>query len=171
MDNEEALHEINANILITGCTNVGISFPFEGGLFKVSDMFVKGNEIWLYDSAEEKLVELDCEYGIYRNIKRWSVGALQSIDAGLDANAEGLVRTAGTLLCILSKSMPHDSSETCGTIQDRVNAGLTPKGIEMRFTPKHLKFIKGKKFITLEDVIYRVGLGDMEIVTERLEHL
>ena len=170
-DREDEVIEINANVMIAGCTNAGISFPYEGSLFKVSDMFVKGNEVWLYDAAEEKLVELDCEYGIYHNIKKWSIGALQSIDAGIDANAEGLVRTAGTLLCILSKSMPHDPVDTCDTIQDKVNSGIEPKGIEMRFTPKHLKFIRGKKFITLEDVLYRVSRGDMEIVTERLEHL
>lgn len=170
-DYEDEVSEINAGIMITGCTNAGISFPYEGGLFKVSDMFVKGNEAWLYDSEAKKLVELDCEYGIYHNMKKWSIGAPQSIDAAMDANAEGLVRTAGTLLCILSKSMPHDPEDTCGTIQDRVNNGIEPKGIEMRFTPKHLKFIRGKKFITLEDVIYRVSRGDMEIVTERLENI
>lgn len=170
-DYADEVSEINANILITGCTDLGINFPFEGSLFTVSDMFVKGNEVWLYDSSEEKLVKLDCEYGIYHNIKKWSIGALQSIDAGIDANAEGLVRTAGTLLCILSKSMPHNPEDTCGTIQEKVNSGIAKKDIMMRFTPKHLKFIKGKKFITLEDVIYRVSRGEMEIVTERLEHL
>ena len=88
-----------------------------------------------------------------------------------DANAEGLVRTAGTLLCILNKSLAHDAADTCATIQNKVNIGLDDKGISMRFTPKNLKFIRGKKFISLEDVLYRISKGTMEVVTERIEHL
>ena len=168
---ESDVDEINANIVLTGGMNAVISFPFDGELFKVSDMFVKGNEIWLYDSLAEKLVELDCEYGIYHNIKKWSIGALQSLDMSEDANAEGLARTAGTLLCILNKSLAHDAADTCETIQNKVNAGLGDKGISMRFTPKNLKFIRGKKFISLEDVLYRISKGTKEVVTERIEHL
>ena len=168
---ESEVVSINANIVLTGAMNAGISFPFEGSLFKVSDMFVKGNEVWLYDNSSEKLVELDCEYGIYHNIKKWSIGALQSLDVNEDVNAEGLVRTVGTLLCILNKSLAHDAADTCDTIQDKVNAGLDVKGISMRFTPKYLKFIRGKKFISLEDVLYRISRGTMEVVTERIEHL
>ncbi len=168
---EDILCEVNANVLLTGCDNAGISFPFEGELFRVRDMFVKGNEVWLYDGTNDKLVELDCEYGIYHTLKKWSVGALQSMDVSEDPNCEGLVRTAGTLLCILNKSLAHDSKDTCVTIQDKVNAGIEPKGIKMRFTPKYLKFIRNKKFITLEDVIYRMSRSDMDIVTERLEKL
>jgi hypothetical protein len=40
----------------------------------------------------------------------------------------------------------------------------------MRFTPKYLKFIRNKKFISLEDVIYRMSKGSMDVVTERLEN-
>lgn len=163
--------EVNANVLLTGCSDVGIKFPFEGELFIVSDMFVKGNEVWLYDSTNEKLVELDCEYGIYHSLKKWSVGALQSLDVSDDPNAEGLVRTAGTLLCILNKSLAHDPVDTCSTIEEKVNSGIEPKGIKMRFKPKYLKFIRGKKFISLEDVIYRISRASMDIVTERIEHL
>ncbi len=170
-ERESMVSEINSNVLLTGCDGVGIKFPFEGSLFQVSDMFVKGNEVWLYDRANEKLVELDCEYGIYHNLKKWSVGALQSLDVEEDANLEGIVRTAGTLLCILSKSMAHDAADTCDTIQTKVNSGLEPKGIKMRFTPKYLKFIRNKKFISLEDVIYRMSRGSMDVVTERVEHL
>ena len=170
-EKKDLVSEVNANVLLTGCDNVGIKFPFEGELFIVSDMFVKGTEVWLYDSINEKLVELDCEYGIYRSLKKWSVGALQSIDVTDDPNCEGFVRTAGTLLCILSKSLAHDPADTCSTIQDKVNAGIEPKGIKMRFTPRYLKFIRNKKFISLEDVIYRMSKGAMDIVTERLEHL
>jgi hypothetical protein len=170
-EKEDYVDEINSNILLTGCDGIGIKFPFEGGLFQVSDMFVKGNEVWLYDNVNEKLVELDCEYGIYHNIKKWSVGALQSLDVSGDPNIEGLVRTAGTLLCILSKSMTHDAADTCDTIQSKVNAGIEPKGIKMRFTPRYLKFIQNKKFISLEDVIYRMSREAMDVVTERLEHL
>jgi hypothetical protein len=170
-DSEPKVSEINSNVLLTGCDAVGIKFPFEGGLFQVSDMFVKGNEVWLYDNVNEKLVELDLEYGIYHNLKKWSVGALQSLDVSDDPNLEGMVRTAGTLLCILSKSMAHDSKDTCDTIQAKVNEGIEPKGIKMRFTPKYLKFIRNKKFISLEDVIYRMSRGSMDVVTERLEHL
>ncbi|RKM62306.1 hypothetical protein D6855_02495 [Butyrivibrio sp. CB08] len=162
---------INANILLTGCDSVGISFPYEEALFQVSDMFVKGNEVWLYDRHSDKLVELDCEYGIYRSLKKWSVGALQSLDVSDDPNCEGFVRTAGTLLCILSKNMAHDPADTCSTIQDKVNSGIEPKGIKMRFTTKYLKFIRNKKFISLEDVIYRMSKASMDIVTERLEKL
>ncbi|WP_081779877.1 right-handed parallel beta-helix repeat-containing protein [Butyrivibrio proteoclasticus] len=168
---EDIVASINANVLLTGCDNAGISFPFEGELFQVSDMFVKGNEVWLYDNINERLVELDCEYGIYHRLKKWSVGAMQSLDVNDNPNCEGLVRTAGTLLCILSKSMTHDPADTCESIQDKVNTGIEPKGIKMRFTPKYLKFIRNKKFISLEDVIYRMNKGAMDIVTERLEHL
>jgi hypothetical protein len=160
--------QINANIMLTGCENAGISFPFEGSLFQVRDMFVKGNEVWLYDGINDKLVELDCEYGIYHSLKKWSVGALQSLDVSDDPNCEGFVRTAGTLLCILSKNMASDPADTCNTIQDKVNAGIEDKGIKMRFTTRYLKFIRNKKFITLEDVIYRMSRGSMDIVTERI---
>ncbi len=168
---EETAKEINADIMLTGCESVDISFPYEGSLFQVRDMFVKGNEVWLYDGVNDKLVALDCEYGIYHNLKKWSVGALQSIDVSDDPNCEGLVRTAGTLLCILSKNMAHDPADTCATIQEKVNAGMESKGIQMRFNTKHLKFIHKKKFISLEDVIYRMSRGNMDIVTERLENL
>ncbi len=170
-DPGDIVEEINANIMLTGCESAGISFPFEGSLFRVRDMFVKGNEVWLYDGANDKLVELDCEYGIYHTLKKWSVGALQSIDVSDDPNCEGFVRTAGTLLCILSKNMAHDPADTCATIQDKVNSGIESKGIKMRFTTKYLKFIRNKKFISLEDVIYRMSRGNMDIVTERLEKL
>ncbi len=168
---EDIVEEINANILLTGCEGAGISFPFEGGLFQVRDMFVKGNEVWLYDGVADKLVGLDCEYGIYHTLKKWSVGALQSLDVSDDPNCEGFVRTAGTLLCILNKSMTHDPVDTCATIQDKVNSGIESKGIKMRFTTRYLKFIRNKKFISLEDVIFRVSKGSMDIVTERLEKL
>ncbi len=168
---EDIVEEINANVMLTGCESAGISFPFEGSLFQVRDMFVKGNEVWLYDGVNDKLVELDCEYGIYHTLKKWSVGALQSIDVSDDPNCEGFVRTAGTLLCILSKNMAHDPADTCATIQDKVNSGIEGKGIKMRFTTKYLKFIRNKKFISLEDVIYRMSKGNMDIVTERLEKL
>ncbi|SFB71404.1 right-handed parallel beta-helix repeat-containing protein [Butyrivibrio sp. YAB3001] len=170
-ENETRVSNVNSNILLTGCDAAGIKFPFEGNLFQVSDMFVKGNEVWLYDNINEKLVELDLEYGIYRNLKKWSVGALQSLDVSDDPNIEGLARTAGTLLCILSKSMAHDAADTCDTIQTKVNSGIEPKGIKMRFTPKYLKFIHNKKFITLEDVIYRMSRSSMDVVTERLENI
>ena len=170
-DSKDLVSEINSNVLLTGCDAVDIKFPFEGDLFHVSDMFVKGNEVWLYDNIKDKLVELDLEYGIYRNLKKWSVGALQSLDVSEDPNLAGMVRTAGTLLCILSKSMAHDAKDTCDTIQTKVNEGIEKKGIKMRFTPKYLKFIRNKKFISLEDVIYRMSRGSMDVVTERLEHL
>ncbi len=168
---EDIVEEINANIILTGCESAGISFPFEGSLFRVRDMFVKGNEVWLYDGVNDKLVELDCEYGIYHTLKKWSVGALQSIDVSDDPNCEGFVRTAGTLLCILSKNMAHDPADTCMAIQDKVNSGIEGKGIKMRFTTRYLKFIRNKKFISLEDVIYRMSRGNMDIVTDRLEKL
>ncbi len=170
-DPVDIVEEINANIMLTGCESAGISFPFEGSLFRVRDMFVKGNEVWLYDGVNDKLVELDCEYGIYHTLQKWSVGALQSLDVSDDPNCEGLVRTAGTLLCILNKSMTHDPADTCATIQDKVNSGIEGKGIKMRFTTRYLKFIRNKKFISLEDVIYRMSRGSMDIVTERLEKL
>ncbi len=168
---EEIVAKVNANILLTGCDAVGISFPFEGSLFRVRDMYVKGNEVWLYDGVNDKLVELDCEYGIYHSPKKWSVGAMQSLDVSDDPNCEGFVRTAGTLLCILSKSMTQDPADTCQAIQDKVNSGIEPKGIKMRFTPRYLKFIRNKKFISLEDVVFRMSRGSMDIVTERLEKL
>ena len=67
--------------------------------------------------------------------------------------------------------MASDPADTCSTIQDKVNSGIEPKGIKMRFTTKYLKFIRNKKFISLEDVIYRINKAGMDIVTERLEKL
>ena len=64
--------------------------------------------------------------------------------------------------------MASDPADTCNTIQDKVNAGIEDKGIKMRFTTRYLKFIRNKKFITLEDVIYRMSRGSMDIVTERI---
>jgi hypothetical protein len=168
---DDIVNKINANIMLTGCDSAGISFPYEGSLFQVRDMFVKDNEVWLYDGVNDKLVELDCEYGIYRSLKKWSVGAMQSIDVSDDPNCEGFVRTAGTLLCILSKNLTQDPADTCSAIQNKVNAGIESKGIKMRFTTKYLKFIRNKKFISLEDVIFRTSKGNMDIVTERLEKL
>ena len=133
-------------------------------------MFVKGNEVWLYDGVNDKLVELDCEYGIYSEKKKWSVSSLQSVDAGQDVNMSGLVQTVGTLLCVLSKSMSHDPADACKTISERVNKALEPR-ITMRLTPKYLKFIQEKKFISLEDVIYRVKTSPIEPVTETVENL
>ena len=99
------------------------------------------------------------------------MGALQSIDVSDDPNCVGFVRTAGTLLCILSKNLTQDPADTCSAIQNKVNAGIESKGIKMRFTTKYLKFIRNKKFISLEDVIFRISKGNMDIVTDRLEKL
>ena len=118
----------------------------------------------------QKLVEVDCEYGIYSEKKKWSVSSLQSVDAGADVNMGGLVQTVGTLLCVLSKSMAHDPADACKTISERVNKALEPR-ITMRLTPKYLKFIQEKKFISLEDVIYRVKTSPIEPVTEVVENL
>ena len=158
------LHKIQADLTITNCQNV--TFPFEGSLFIVSDMFVRGNMAWLLDMKNHRLVEIDCEYGIYRSIKNYEISSMQSTDASADPNMVGLSQTVGTLLCILSKSMEHDPDDACETIRDKVNNKIEPLGITMRLTPKYLKFIQNKKFISLEDVIYRIGTGPMDIVTE-----
>ncbi|WP_081843124.1 right-handed parallel beta-helix repeat-containing protein [Butyrivibrio sp. WCE2006] len=159
---------IQANITMTGCEN--ISFPYNGTLFQVQDIFVNGNTAWLRDLKTQKLVEVDCEYGIYSEKKKWSVNSLQTVDAGKDINMSGLVQTVGTLLCVLSKSMSHDPADACKTISERVNKALEPR-ITMRLTPKYLKFIQEKKFISLEDVIYRVKTSPIEPVTETVENL
>ena len=159
---------IQADITMTNCEN--ISFPYNGMLFQVQDIFVKGNTAWLRDLKTQKLVEVDCEYGIFSEKKKWSVRSLQSIDASLDFNMNGLAQTVGTLLCVLSKSMTHDPVDACKSISERVNKELEPK-ITMRLTPKYLKFIQEKKFISLEDVIYRVKTTPIEPVTETVENL
>ena len=165
---EEEAAKIQADITMTGCED--ISFPYNGTLFQVQDIFVKGNTAWLRDLKTQKLVEVDCEYGIYSEKDKWSVSSLQSIDAAQDLNMGGLVQTVGTLLCVLSKSMTHDPADACKTISDKVNKVLEPK-ITMRLTPKYLKFIQEKKFISLEDVIYRVKTSPIEPVTEVVENL
>jgi hypothetical protein len=88
----------------------------------------------------------------------------------MDMNMGGLVQTVGTLLCILSKSMTHDPDDACKTISERVNRELEPR-ITMRLTPKYLKFIQEKKFISLEDVIYRVKTTPVEPVAETVENI
>ncbi|WP_081677264.1 right-handed parallel beta-helix repeat-containing protein [Butyrivibrio sp. WCD3002] len=160
--------EIQSNITMTNCENV--SFPYNGTLFQVQDIFVKGNTAWLRDLKTQKLIEVDCEYGIYSEKTKWKVNSLQSIDASMDMNMGGLVQTVGTLLCILSKSMTHDPDDACKTISERVNRELEPR-ITMRLTPKYLKFIQEKKFISLEDVIYRVKTTPVEPVAETVENL
>ncbi|MCR4903871.1 MAG: right-handed parallel beta-helix repeat-containing protein [Butyrivibrio sp.] len=164
IEDDLGMHKVQANLTITNCHNV--NFPFEGSLFIVSDMFVRGNMAWLLDMKNHRLVEVDCEYGIYRNIKSWEISSMQSADAMQDINMIGLTQTVGTLLCILSRSMEHDPEDACETIRNKVNNKIEPSGITMRFTPRYLKFIQNKRFITLEDVIYRIGTGPMDIVTE-----
>ncbi|SDB02495.1 right-handed parallel beta-helix repeat-containing protein [Butyrivibrio sp. INlla16] len=168
MEKEDEVARIQADITMTGCENV--TFPYNGTLFQVQDIFVRGNTAWLRDLKTQRLVEVDCEYGIYSEKKKWSVSSLQSVDAGSDANMSGLVQTVGTLLCVLSKSMAHDPADACKTISERVNKALEPR-ITMRLTPKYLKFIQEKKFISLEDVIYRVKTSPIEPVTETVENL
>ena len=165
-DEPEGTRRIQADITLTGCDNV--SFPFEGSLFQVQDIFIRGNMAWLKDLKSSRLVELDCEYGIYRAYNDWAVRSLQALDASSDINMEGLAQTIGTLLCILSRSMSHDPEDAASSITKRVNATMEPKGITMRLTPRYLKFIQDKKFITLEDVIYRVNRAPMEIVSEEV---
>ena len=164
----EEVTRIQADITMTNCENV--SFPYNGTLLQVQDIFIKGNTAWLRDLKTQKLVEVDCEYGIYSEKTKWSVNSLQSLDVTNDYNMEGLVKTVGTLLCILSKSMTHDPADACKTISDKVNKELEPH-ITMRLTPKYLKFIQEKKFISLEDVIYRVKTAPIEPVTETVENL
>ncbi|MBE5833762.1 MAG: right-handed parallel beta-helix repeat-containing protein [Butyrivibrio sp.] len=164
IEDETFIHKVQADLTITNCKNV--SFPFEGSLFIVSDMFVRGNMAWLLDMKNQRLVEIDCEYGIYRSINNYEISSMQSTDASVDINMIGLTQTVGTLLCILSRSMDHDPDDACETIRDKVNNKIEPLGITMRLTPKYLKFIQNKKFISLEDVIYRIGTGPMDIVTE-----
>ena len=164
----ETVYKVQANVTMTGCEDV--SFPYNGTLFQVQDIFVKGNTAWLRDLKTQRLIEVDCEYGIYSEKTKWSVSSLQTIDASSDNNVGGLVQTVGTLLCVLSKSMTHDPVDACKTISERVNRALEPR-ITMRLTPKYLKFIQEKKFISLEDVIYRVKTSPIEPVTETVENL
>ncbi len=163
-EQDKRTEEFRADLTMTGCGSV--SFPFEERMFVVQDIFVKGSTIWLRDMKQPDLIELDCEYGIYRRIPRWKVTSLQSLDASQDANMEGLARTIGTLLCILSKSMTHDPEDACETIKNRVNDGLGHYGITMRLTPRYLKFIRDKKFMSVEDVIYRICEAPIEPVAE-----
>lgn len=168
LEREDEIVKVSADITMTGCEN--LTFPYNGTLFQVQDIFVRGNTAWLRDLKTQKLVEVDCEYGIYSERKRWSVSSLQSVDVSQDSNMSGLAQTVGTLLCVLSKSMTHDPQDACKTISMKVNKVLEPR-ITMRLTPKYLKFIQEKKFISLEDVIYRVKTTPIEPVTEIVEHL
>ncbi|MBQ7679876.1 MAG: right-handed parallel beta-helix repeat-containing protein [Butyrivibrio sp.] len=160
------VRKLQSDIALTNCGE--ISFPFEGALFQIQDIFVRGDVCWLRDMQGRRLIELDCAYGIYRSHDHWEMHTMEALDIQMDANMEGMVQTIGTLLCILSRSMAHDAEETCRSISERVNEGLELRGITMRLTPKYLKFIRDKKFISLEDVIYRINRAPMTIVSEVL---
>ena len=161
---ETAPKKIRSILTLTGCSEV--SFPFEDKLFLVDKMFVHGNIVWIRELNTDRLMELDLEYGIYYTHHNWEMSSMQALDVGTDQNAEGFARTVGTLLSILSKSISQNPDETCRSINEKVNQGLKNYGITMRMTPKYLKFIREKKFISFEDVIYRICQSPMELVTE-----
>ena len=161
---ETAPKKIRSILTLTGCSEV--SFPFEDKLFLVDKMFVHGNIVWIRELNSDRLMELDLEYGIYYTHRNWEMSSMQALDVSMDQNAEGFARTVGTLLSILSKSISQNPDETCRSINEKVNQGLKNYGITMRMTPRYLKFIREKKFISFEDVIYRICQSPMELVTE-----
>ena len=163
------VRQLQSDIALTNCGD--ISFPFEGALFQLSDIFVRGDVCWLRGMQGNRLIEVDCAYGIYRVYDRWEMRTMEALDVQLDVNMEGMAQTIGTLVCILNRSMVHDADEACRSISERVNEALEPRGIVMRFTPRYLKFIRDKKFISLEDVLYRINRVPLTIVTEVLSYM
>ncbi|MCR5100426.1 MAG: right-handed parallel beta-helix repeat-containing protein [Butyrivibrio sp.] len=163
-ESDNKIRHINTNITITHLENV--TFPFDGKLFMVRDIFVRGDDAFIRDLSTNILIHLDCRYGIYKKMDKWEVSSIQEIDATEDLNMEGLGRTICTLLCILNKSMTHDPEDVCRSINEKVNESIEPKGITMRLNPGYLKFIRGKKFITLEDVIYRINQAEVQFTSE-----
>ena len=78
----------------------------------------------------------------------------------------GLVNMLATQYRILARSMVQDPETVCRRIRDKVNETMQPAGIEMRFTPEMLKFIRNKKFITLEEVVDTVASPDQDVMAE-----
>ena len=157
---------VPANMVLTGCD--ACTFPLEGEAFTVAEVYLRGNEAWIRCREDESVIGLDCEYGFYHHMAKESVvlKAPFVIDVTDDKNLMGIVNTLATMFRILSRSMVQDPQEVCARIRDRANVNLEPKGITMRFTPQHLKFIQNKRFISLEEVVDIISGPGCEVVAE-----
>ncbi|MCR5178890.1 MAG: sugar phosphate isomerase/epimerase [Lachnospiraceae bacterium] len=157
---------VPANMVLTGCD--ACTFPLEGEAFTVAEVYLRGNEAWIRCREDESVIGLDCEYGFYHHMAKESVvlKAPFVIDVTDDKNLMGIVNTLATMFRILSRSMVQDPQEVCARIRDRANVNLEPKGITMRFTPQHLKFIQNKRFISLEEVVDIISGPGGEVVAE-----
>ena len=160
---------IPANVVLTGCD--ACTFPYEGEAFTVAEIYIRGNEVWMRCSEDDSVIGLDCEYGFFNRMEKDSVilKAPFVIDVTQNRNLMGVVNTLATMFRILSRSMVQDPQEVCARIKDKANENLELRGITMRFTPQHLKFIKNKKFISLEEVVDMISGDDGEIVAEIVE--
>ncbi len=160
---------IPANVVLTGCD--ACTFPYEGEAFTIAEIYIRGNEVWMRCREDDSVIGLDCEYGFFHRMEKDSVilKAPFVIDVTQDRNLMGVVNTLATMFRILSRSMIQDPQEVCSRIKDKANENLELRGITMRFTPQHLKFIKNKKFISLEEVIDMISGNDGEIVAEIVE--
>ncbi|MCR5674452.1 MAG: right-handed parallel beta-helix repeat-containing protein [Lachnospiraceae bacterium] len=162
---ETAPADAAANLVLVGCESC--TFPIGGSSFTVKEVYVRGSEVWMTSLEETgEAVHLDCEYGYCKRVKYAELHAPFSIDVSEDRNLLGIVNTLATLYRIFTKSMVQDPLVVCERIRDKANETLEVAGITMRFTPQMLKFIKDRRFITLEEVIDTVAAHDGEVVAE-----
>ena len=164
-EQEEAAESIGANLVLIGCESC--VFPLEGESFTVKEIYVRGNEVWIISAEHpEEAVQLDCGYGFFKHLSQPILQAPFSVDVSYDRNLQGIVNTLATMYRLLTRSMVQDPQVVCGKIRDKANETLEAVGITMRFTPQLLKFIRNRKFITLEEVIDTIAAGDREVVAE-----
>ena len=166
-EEEPEAEPVSANLVLTGCE--ACTFPVGGELFTVREVYIRGNEVWMTDAGGAPAIGLDCEYGVCKRIDAPELHAPYVIDVTEDKNLSGIVHTLATMYRILSKNMVQDPETVCAKIRDRANSTLNEAGITMRFTPQLLKFIKDKRFITLEEVVDLVSLPEQEVVGEIVE--
>ncbi len=168
LEEEKLPRILHADLMVTGCEN--ISFPFEKTMVRVKEVFICGNILYIHFDTTNDLIEIDLKYGFYHHISpKWSIKVLQAMDASDNENINIFIRTIGTLLSILSRSMTHDPQDACSKISDKLQPVLDKYGITMRLTPNYMKFIFEKKFITFQDVIYKIHRKPLDIVTDIFE--
>ena len=164
-DEEGNKREVDANLVLVNCESC--TFPLSGVSFTVREVYIRGNEVWIRSVENPtELVHMDCAYGIFKRHAVSRIRAPFSLDVTEDRNLMGLVNMLATQYRILARSMVQDPETVCRRIRDKVNETMQPAGIEMRFTPEMLKFIRNKKFITLEEVVDTVASPDQDVMAE-----
>lgn len=162
---EETPRDVGANLVLLHCEEC--TFPQGGSSYTVKEMYIRGNEVWM--TSEEnpgEAIHLDCEYGYFKRIEDLKIRTAFAVDVSEDRNLLGIVNTVATMYRILSRSMVQDPQAVCERIRDKANEALMLAGITMRFTPQLLKFIRNRRFITLEEVIDTIAEHEEELVAE-----